>query len=50
MDEDKQNFGVMGTVSLVQNVTLSTQPICSFDWNADKVCFGVEGGGGGGSM
>lgn len=35
-DEDKQNVGVMGTVSLVQNVTLSSQPICSFDWNADK--------------
>ena len=37
-DEDKKDVGVMGTVSLIQNVTLSTQPICSFDWNSDKVC------------
>ena len=25
-----------GTVSLLQNVTLSTQPIASLDWSTDK--------------
>ena len=31
----------MGTVSLIQNTNLSTQPICSFDWNMDKMGLAV---------
>lgn len=29
-------MGVPGTVDLLQNCTLSTQPISSFDWSSDK--------------
>jgi len=29
--------GVPGTLSLLQNITMSTQPICGFDWNIDKL-------------
>jgi hypothetical protein len=29
-------MGVAGTVNLLQNVTMSTQPISSFDWSPDK--------------
>ena len=29
-------MGVAGTVNLLQNVTLSTQPIASLDWSPDK--------------
>jgi len=29
-------MGVAGSVSLLQNVTLSTQPISSLDWSPDK--------------
>lgn len=35
-DEDKQEMGVAGTLSLLQNVTLSTQPINALDWSPDK--------------
>lgn len=35
-DDEGQNVGVAGTVNLQQNVTLSTQPISSFDWSPDK--------------
>lgn len=35
-DEDKQDMGVAGTLSLLQNVTLSTQPINALDWSPDK--------------
>lgn len=35
-DENKQDMGVAGTLSLLQNVTLSTQPINAFDWSPDK--------------
>ena len=35
-DKDGVEMGVPGTVSLLQNVTLSTQPIASFDWSPDK--------------
>jgi len=35
-DADGVNEGVMGTLHLLQNVTLSTQPISSLDWSPDK--------------
>eukprot|EP00042_Codosiga_hollandica_P025975 m.119437 g.119437 ORF g.119437 m.119437 type:complete len:356 (+) comp52054_c0_seq7:93-1160(+) len=35
-DADNQDVGVVGTVSLVNNVALATQPISSIDWNMDK--------------
>lgn len=35
-DADGINMGVVGSVSLLQNATLSTQPISSFDWSPDK--------------
>ena len=37
-DDNGREEGVIGSVSLLQNVTLATQPICSMDWNSDKVC------------
>ena len=30
-------MGVIGSVSLVQNAVLSSQPVSSFDWHPDKV-------------
>ena len=36
-DEKGVDVGVMGNVELVQNATLSTQPINSVDWSPDKV-------------
>lgn len=40
------DVGVAGSVNLLQNVTLSTQPIGSFDWSPDKkglcVCSGFD--------
>ena len=35
-DSDEQLMGVPGTVQLVQNAVMSTQPINSFDWSPDK--------------
>lgn len=35
-DSDEVDMGVAGTVTLLQNVTLSTQPIASLDWSPDK--------------
>ncbi len=35
-DGDGLSMGVAGTVSLLQDVTFSTQPIAGFDWNQDK--------------
>jgi hypothetical protein len=35
-DGDEIEIGVPGTVSLIQNTVLSTQPISSFDWSPDK--------------
>lgn len=35
-DADGLEVGVMGTLKKIQNVTLSTQPIASFDWSPDK--------------
>ena len=36
-DSDGIEMGVMGTVDLLQNVTLSSQPISSMDWSPDKM-------------
>ncbi|CAG2065371.1 unnamed protein product, partial [Timema podura] len=35
-DGDGDLMGVAGSVTLLQNVTLSSQPISSFDWSPDK--------------
>ena len=36
-DAKDLDMGVIGSVSLLQNANLSTQPITSFDWSPDKV-------------
>ncbi|KAG8228608.1 hypothetical protein J437_LFUL009313 [Ladona fulva] len=45
-DSDGYDQGVIGNVELMQNVTLSSQPISSFDWSPDKlglaVCTGFD--------
>ncbi|XP_065833350.1 dynein axonemal assembly factor 10-like [Oscarella lobularis] len=35
-DSEGIPMGVVGSLDLLQNVTLSTQPIASFDWNSEK--------------
>ncbi|KAH9507210.1 WD repeat-containing protein 92 [Bulinus truncatus] len=40
-DTDGLDVGIAGTVDLLQNVTLSTQPISSFDWSPDKIGLSV---------
>lgn len=42
-DKDGHNKGVLGTVELLQKKTFSTQPVASFDWNADKEGLAVMG-------
>ncbi|XP_076306256.1 dynein axonemal assembly factor 10 [Tachypleus tridentatus] len=34
--EDGHSEGVMGTVTMLQNVTVSEQPLSGFDWSPDK--------------
>lgn len=45
-DSDGVDVGVAGSVNLLQNATLSTQPIASLDWSPDKqglcVCSGFD--------
>ena len=36
-DADGVDMGVSGSLNLLQNVTLSTQPISGFDWSPDKM-------------
>lgn len=36
-DANDLEMGVIGSVSMLQNASLSTQPITSFDWSPDKV-------------
>ena len=36
-DANDLDVGVIGSVSMLQNASLSTQPITSFDWSPDKV-------------
>lgn len=40
-DTDGLKKGVVGYLTSLQNLTLSSQPISSFDWNADKLGLGV---------
>jgi hypothetical protein len=35
--KDHSQMGVPGTLTLLQNIGLSTQPASSFDWSADKL-------------
>ena len=42
VDDEGFEVGVMGSLTKLQNVTLATQPIASFDWSADKVGFFVD--------
>lgn len=45
-DSEGVKMGVMGSVSLVQNAVLSSQPVSSFDWHPNKVgmqCVCVRG-------
>lgn len=35
-DTDGEEYGVIGSLNLIQNCTLSTQPISSLDWSPDK--------------
>ncbi|KAL5009083.1 hypothetical protein ScPMuIL_014664 [Solemya velum] len=35
-DSEGRDLGVAGTVNLLQNATVSTQPVSSFDWSPDK--------------
>ena len=35
-EKDGHDKGVLGAVQLLQKQTFSTQPVSSFDWNADK--------------
>ena len=36
-DSNEVPMGVAGSVNLLQNVTMSTQPIAGFDWSPDKM-------------
>ena len=36
-DDKGVKMGVMGSVSLLQNMTIASQPISSMDWSPDKV-------------
>lgn len=36
-DDKGRDLGVTGSISLLQNAILSSQPISSLDWNRDKV-------------
>ena len=42
-EKDGHEKGVLGEVQLLQKKTFSTQPIASFDWNADKEGLAVMG-------
>lgn len=38
MEDDKGvQMGVVGSVSLLQNITVASQPVSSMDWSPDKV-------------
>ena len=42
-EKDGHEKGVLGDVQLLQKKTFSTQPVASFDWNADKEGLAVMG-------
>lgn len=41
-DTDGQEMGVAGSINLLQNVGLSSQPLSSFDWSPDKAGLAVS--------
>jgi hypothetical protein len=41
-DTNGKEIGVPGSLSLLQNVGLSTQPISSFSWSTDKLGLAVS--------
>lgn len=41
-DNEGKEKGVPGTLQLLQNVGLSTQPLSSLDWSPDKIGLGVS--------
>ena len=41
-DTSGEEMGVAGTLQLLQNVGLSTQPLSSFDWSPDKIGLAVS--------
>ncbi|KAL3914778.1 MAG: hypothetical protein SGPRY_007503 [Prymnesium sp.] len=43
MEKDGHEKGVLGSVEQLQKKTFSTQPVASFDWNADKEGLAVMG-------
>ena len=36
VDKEKQACGIAGSVETIAQTELSSQPICSFDWSADR--------------
>lgn len=40
-DADGRDKGVVGTIELINDRVLSTQPICSWDWHPQKLGLGV---------
>lgn len=40
-DKDGVDMGAPGSLTLVQNATLSTQPIAALDWSPDKMGLAV---------
>lgn len=40
-DDKGEEVGVAGSLQLLQNVGMSTQPISSLDWSPDKLGLGV---------
>lgn len=40
-DKDGNEMGVPGSLQLLQNVGMSTQPISSYDWSPDKLGLAV---------
>lgn len=41
-DSNGDEMGVPGTLSLLQNVGLSSQPLSGFDWSPDKLGLAVS--------
>ena len=41
-DESGNEMGVAGSLQLLQNVSMSTQPISSLDWSPDKLGLAVS--------
>ena len=41
-DSEGVSVGVTGSVDMLQNAVVSSQPVSGFDWNADKVSDGLS--------